>query len=99
MFEIESSKDIFWLVLAFCALWFTLFLSWMIYYMAMILRETKKIISFFSVTLEKIDEIVSLVKEKMSKSAASFTLLLKAGKEIMDFVKEKKGNKSKTSKK
>ena len=99
MFEIESSKDIFWLVLAFCVLWFTLFFSWMIYYMAMILRETKKIIKFFSTILEKIDEIVDVVKDKMGKSAASVTLLLKAGKEIADFIKEKRGNKSKTKKK
>lgn len=99
MFEIQSSRDIFWLVLAFCVLWFTLFLSWMVYYMAMILKETKRIIGFFSGILEKVDEITSIVKEKLNKSAASFSLLLKAGKEIMDFVKEKKmGSKSKSKK-
>lgn len=88
---IENSQDIFWVVLAFCVLWFTLFVSWMVYYMAMILKEARKIIKFFSTTLAKIDEVVSLVKEKLGQSAASFTLLLKAGQEIMDFIKEKKG--------
>lgn len=97
---IENSRDIFWIVLSFCVLWFTLFLSWMIYYMAMIFKEARKIIKFFSTILEKVDEVVSLVKEKLNKSAASFSLLLKAGKEIMDFIKEKKmAGKKKKSKK
>ncbi len=97
---IETSKDIFWIVLSFCVLWFTLFLSWMIYYMAMIFKEARKIIKFFSTTLAKIDEVVSIVKEKLGQSAASFSLLLKAGQEIMDFVKEKKmaGKKKKAKK-
>ncbi|MFH1225772.1 MAG: hypothetical protein V1684_00595 [bacterium] len=89
---IQNSQDIFWVVLAFCVLWFTLFVSWMVYYLAMILKETRKIIRFFSATLAKIDEVVSIVKEKLNKSAASFTLLLKAGQEVMDFIKEKRGS-------
>lgn len=62
----------------------------MVYYMAMIFKEARKIIKFFSTILEKVDEVVSMVKDKLSKSAASISLLLKAGKEIMDFIKEKK---------
>ncbi len=97
---IENSRDIFWIVLSFCVLWFTLFVSWLVYYLAMIFKETRKIIRFFSATLTKIDEVVSMVKEKLNKSAASFGLLLKAGQEIMDFIKEKKGSakKKKTKK-
>ncbi len=97
---IETTRDIFWIVLSFCVLWFTLFVSWMVYYLAMILKEARKIIKFFSTILEKIDEVISIVKEKLNKSAASFALLLKAGKEIMDFIKEKRDKgKSKGKKK
>lgn len=95
---IENSRDIFWLVLAFAVLWFALFLSWAVYYLAMILKETRKIIGFFSGILEKVDEIVTIAREKLNKSASSLSLLFKAGKEVLDFVKEKQAAKRKTKK-
>ena len=93
--EIETTKDLFWLVLAFCILWFTLFVSWTIYYFGMILKRGKEMLDFVHNILEKIDQVVTTVREKMEKSAASFSLLLKAGKEVIDYVQRKKQNKKK----
>ena len=88
--SIDTTQDLFWLVLAFCVLWFTLFVSWTIYYFGMILKRAKEIIDFFHEILEKVDEIIATVREKLEKSAASLTLLLKAGKEVIDYVQRKK---------
>ena len=39
---IETSKDILYLVIAFCVLWLTVFLCWALYYMIRMLKQTNQ---------------------------------------------------------
>ena len=62
---INNSSDILYLVIAFCVLWLTIFMSWVIYYMAMILREFKKIIGDVRKKIELVESLIVALKEKL----------------------------------
>lgn len=79
---IETSKDLLFVVLAFCAMWLTIFLSWLLYYVIVVIRDTKTLIRFTREAAEKIDALAHAAHEKMERSAASFTLIAQAVKEL-----------------
>ena len=80
---IQTSKDILFLALAFCALWLTIFLSWLLYYMIAIARDTESVLRQVRGAVEKVDELAHAVHEKVERSAASFTLIAQAFKELV----------------
>ncbi len=63
--QLLGSKDILFLVLAFCILWVTVFLCWMLYYVMRILRNTSQIIEEFRVRLQTLLEAVNYVRDKV----------------------------------
>ncbi len=87
---LESSKDILNIVIAFSVLWFTLFVTWTIFYVAMILRSayraSKKLVS----VVDGVQEVVDTIKEKLHTSAAQVATLVEVGKQVTDYVQEKK---------
>ncbi|MBU1036580.1 hypothetical protein KKF32_00915 [Patescibacteria group bacterium] len=94
---LETSKDLLNLVIAFCILWFTVFLCWVIYYFAMILRKINEVMEKVTLTLDAVTDFFKKAKEKMDKTASSVSVLLELGKKIFNIVKEKQEEK-KTSK-
>lgn len=80
---IETSKDLLFVVLAFCILWITVFVSWLLYYFIMIVRDTKALVSQVRGAVEKIEELTRVAHDKMERSAASFTLVAQAVKELI----------------
>jgi len=91
----ETSKDILFLVIAFCVLWFTVFVCWMLYYMISIIGKVRKVIGNVQEKIDQIDDLIKLIKEKINSSANNFSLMLNAVLKIVDFVKEKRGDSSK----
>ena len=87
---IETSKDLLYIVLAFCILWLTVFLSWLLYYLIAIVRDTEHLVRQVRHAVEKVDELAHAAHDKMERSAASFTLVAQALKELaMWAVREK----------
>ncbi|KPJ85536.1 hypothetical protein AMJ57_02755 [Parcubacteria bacterium SG8_24] len=102
---IETSKDLLFIVLAFCVLWLTVFLLWLLYYVISIVRDAEALVRQARNAVQKIDELAHAAHEKMERSAASFTLIAQAVKELIAWgiqertkVKERK-RKSTTRKK
>jgi len=98
---IETSKDLLFVVLAFCILWVTVFVSWLLYYFIMIVRDTKALVHQVRSAVEKIEELTRAAHEKMERSAASFTLIGQAVKELITWgIQQKmKGREAKKAKK
>jgi hypothetical protein len=95
---IETSKDLLFIVLAFCILWLSIFLSWLLYYLIAIVRDAESLVRQVRHAVDKIDELAHAAHEKMERSAASFTLIAQALKEVVSWaIKEKmlKGKKGK----
>lgn len=92
---IQTTKDILFLVIAFCALLFTIFLVWLIYYFIAIIRDVRKVTHSVEEKVEKVGRIIDLAKEKLDSSAMQFALLVSAVKEIAKLVIEKRAAKKK----
>lgn len=90
---LETSKDILYIVIAFCVLWFTIFVCWVIYYFAMILKRIHGVMEVFTKTVESIGDFFNKAKEKLEKTSSSLTVLIDLGKKIYDTVSEKKAKK------
>lgn len=62
---IETSKDILYLVIAFCVLWITVFLCWMFYYVTRILKNANEIAEEFRSRLQILTEAMNYVRGKV----------------------------------
>lgn len=61
----ETSKDILYLVIAFCVLWVTVFLCWMFYYVTRILKNANEIAEEFRSRLQILTEAIDYVRGKV----------------------------------
>lgn len=98
MLLIQDSKDLLYIVLAFCALWLTIFLAWFIYYLAMILRQFYLMVRNMRARIDKLDKAIKEFKSKLENGAACANLIgegLKRAMEIIRKHQEKKRRKSK----
>jgi len=82
---IESSKDLLYVVLAFSVLWLTVFLSWLLYYVIAIVRDTESLVRQVRGAVEKVEDFARSAHDKMERSAASFTLVAQAVKELISW--------------
>ena len=80
---LETSKDLLFIVLAFCVLWLTIFLSWLLYYIIAIMRDAEHLMRAVKSAVLKVDELAHTVREKFDHSAASLTLMAQAVKELI----------------
>jgi hypothetical protein len=96
---IETSKDLLYVVLAFCVLWLTIFLSWLLYYVISILRDAESLVRQVRGAVEKVDQLAHAVHDKMERSAASLTLIAQAVKELIVWGIQERSKKSTSRKK
>ncbi len=94
----ETSKDLLFIVLAFSILWLTIFVSWTIYYVAMILKQVNSTMKKFTGVLEKIEALTDFIKEKVDKSSNYFAILLTGAKQVMDYFGNREAEEKKTRK-
>ena len=104
---LETSKDFLFIAIAICVVIFTFFVSWAIYYVVMILKrshlmikEISDLITSFKDKLNKLEELLETIQEKVKHSASYLPLIMKGVTELIDFIKRRKQEKeSKKTKK
>ncbi|MCX6745689.1 MAG: hypothetical protein NTX00_01575 [Candidatus Parcubacteria bacterium] len=96
---INNSSDILYLVIAFCILWLTIFMSWAIYYLAMILREFKKIIADVRKKIELVESLIVALKEKLEHTSSHMKLLVDTVANVAEYIKERHEEKKPKKKK
>src|SRR5260221_10136524 len=87
---LESSKDILFLVLAFCALWFTAFVCWMLWYFIKMLRDVSATVSEVRDKLHAIEEAIQSVREKIEHSASYLGMVAAGVKMLIDILHQNK---------
>lgn len=92
---ISSSQDILFLVLAFCTLWLTVLLTWLLYYLITAVRQIYQVVRAAKAKLDAVDEIVRLIKDKVTSGASYLTMLVSGILKVTDLL----GNREKPSKK
>ncbi len=90
MFE---SRDILYIVLAFCSLWLTAFVCWLIYQVAMILKNVNDTMTEAREKIAKIEEALTSIKNRFEKATSGFGLLGEGIKKLVEYVAEKKRGK------
>lgn len=89
---ISDTKDILYLVLAFCVLWFTIFVCWLLYYFISIMREARGMTKDVRERLGRIGAALEEIKEKFSSSLSIFSALADGVKYVVGHVMDRKGD-------
>lgn len=88
---LESSKDILLLVLAFCALWFTAFVCWLLWYVISILRDVTRVVHEIHEKIEAIDHAVRSAREKIEAHFGGFGVAAAGIKMLGSYLEKRKG--------
>lgn len=97
---LDSTRDILFLVLSICVLLLSGFLTWVLYYLGNILKQSNEIITEFRIKMDELSETLDDVKEKVIASASSITFVAKEVGSIMNFIQGfKQAKKTKKPKK
>jgi hypothetical protein len=89
---LETSQDLFYVVLAFCILWFTVFMCWALYYFIKMLKQTNELLEDIKHRITQASNVFTFLKSKM------FTETVKGVVSFVKSAKEKKSQKTKKSK-
>lgn len=89
MYLIQDSKDLLYVVIAFCVLLFTVFSVWLIYYMAMIMRQAYKVVKETREKINKVDEILKSLKDKIEHGVSYLVLISEGVKKLVGVIREK----------
>ena len=99
---LETSTDLLLIVIAFCVLWFTVFICWAMYYLVMMLKDFSHMIRSVREKLEVVDKILKLVKDKLEKGSDHMAILADSAIKLVGFFVEKQrketGNREKKRK-
>ena len=95
---IQSSKDLLYVVIAFCILWLTIFTAWFIYYLVMIMRQVFIIIKEVREKISRVDNAIKDFKEKVEHSAAYLALIGEGVKKLVEKFHDKKDSNKKKKK-
>ncbi|OIO20465.1 MAG: hypothetical protein CO029_02890 [Candidatus Magasanikbacteria bacterium CG_4_9_14_0_2_um_filter_41_10] len=61
----NTPQDLLYIVLSFCVLWFTVFLCWLLYQAARVLKNANEIIENVTNKLELISDAVEFIRKKV----------------------------------
>jgi len=86
---LETSKDLLFVVIAFCILWFTVFVCWALYYVIVMLRNISKMTISIREKMEVVDKILKLIKEKLEKGSSHMAMISDSAIKLIGFLIEK----------
>ena len=81
---LESSQDILYLVLSLSILWFTVFLCWLLYQAARVLKNANEIIESITQKLELIVDAVEFIRGKIEKMTSHMGIVSKVASGFVD---------------
>ncbi len=87
---ITDAKDILYLVLAFCVLWFTIFVCWLLYYFIAIMREARGMAQDVRDRLNRIAAGFEALKEKFEHSLHVFSGIAEGIKYVGSYLSERR---------
>ena len=91
----ETSKDILNIVIAISVAGVAFFLCWLMFYAVGSIRQVYKIAKEARRGVEKIGELIDVVKDKVDKSAANLVFLGEGLKKVVEVAKDYKSKKYK----
>ncbi|MBI2552255.1 hypothetical protein HYW17_03095 [Candidatus Uhrbacteria bacterium] len=87
---VADAKDILYLVLAFCVLWFTIFVCWLLYYFIAIMREARGMTEDVREKINKALGIFESLKEKLERSLSIFSGIAEGVKYVGSYLMDRR---------
>lgn len=94
---ISDTKDILYLVLAFCVLWFTIFVCWLLYYFIAIMRETRGMAKDVRDQMNRLISIFDGLKEKFERSLNIFSGIAEGVKYVGSYLMDRRSERRASS--
>ena len=85
--------EILYLVLAFCALWISAALFWLIFQSASLVKNVNDFILDAQERIHAIEEAISSIRHRVEGAISGVPVLLTGVKKVMDHMGDKKGKK------
>lgn len=89
---ISDTKDILYLVLAFCVLWFTIFVCWLLYYFIAIMREARGMTKDLREQVSRFLSIFDTLKEKFERSLNIFAGIAEGVKYVGSYLMDRRSS-------
>ncbi|MFA5947055.1 MAG: hypothetical protein WC813_03445 [Patescibacteria group bacterium] len=86
-----GTQDILFIVLAFCALWFTAFLCWLLFQAAGLLKRLHGLVDEVKVKLDDLENSIMGMKRKFDGNVALITGIADGVRRIMEALKSRDG--------
>ena len=84
----ESSKDILYIVLAFCILWLTIFLSWLLFYVISIVKNMRWFVKGAKDNVANVVKGIDSMREKIEHSFSHLGFIADAIKSLLAYFVE-----------
>ncbi len=84
-----GSQDILFIVLAFCALWFTAFLCWLMYQAASLLKHVHGLVDEIKIKVASLEDAVMGMKRKFEGNIAMVSSIAEGVKKIIDAMRSR----------
>ncbi len=72
----SSSKDVLYLVIAFCLLWLTLFTSLLLYYLITFAKRGKEMVDLIDKKVKKLAETLDFFRKKVEPTTSSLATVI-----------------------
>ncbi|MFW0862463.1 MAG: hypothetical protein ACKKL6_02650 [Candidatus Komeilibacteria bacterium] len=92
---LETSKDLLNIVIAFCVLWFTVFMCWFIYYIVMIIKRVSETADQLAKMAGNVNDFFAEAKTKLKNATSYVPLVIEGVKNLTEYLKEKQTGKPK----
>ncbi|NMC51143.1 hypothetical protein GYA54_00230 [Candidatus Kuenenbacteria bacterium] len=87
---LDTSKDLLFIVLAACALAFTIFACWLLYYFIAIIKDVYSVTKGIKKKIDLLDDILKTIKEKINSTASYVGLIFNSVEKIVDYFQQKR---------
>lgn len=89
----ETSQDILYITVSVCALVFTGFLCWVLFYLAKLLKQSNQITEELHAKMTEWAEAIDEIKERVINTAATLSSLGDQVGRVVDFINRRRDTK------
>ncbi|MBI1908159.1 hypothetical protein HYS28_01940 [Candidatus Uhrbacteria bacterium] len=82
-----ETQDMLYIVLMFCALWFTAFLCWLMYQVVTIIRRAHEVLELVERKIDLLDRSIAGIKSKFDSGTSLFITVADALKRLVDVIR------------
>ncbi len=89
MLESFDARDMLFMVLALCALWFTMFLCWALYQAAVLMKRVHGLVDEVRVKIEELIDSIGAIRMKVEGHVLALSNLADGVKKIIDTLRSR----------